>query len=367
MDYLELYKEQKSTINEAIEFIIKDFTEIIKHKDLRIKELEEQCQSLKEENNSLKYKLENIYNDKDNRDCEINYNNLLKYFNKDSKKRVKAIIRYFIEKEDEFNRLPQNKKLSVLFISYLYKYDSHIIKKHDVFKQTQSYTVLHKLYELAKNDTEKANDGKVHNECLGKYIEVNKSKLSLENEIIKGIIQKNYKYFNNVEVIENDLNVCDKHKMMLQDKKVFIDVIDSNNDEKVMAVSVKYCCKCNKVYLLRRDLNNVTSQHKVKIKNININNFNYTIEEHKNSDISKLNTIVEKELNPQSELNKLGYSIKESRVNREKILKSKAIPLLGKMNVINHIKWLIKFNGSRSGMENAIHEWKYDLEMLKNL
>lgn len=367
MDYLEIYKEKRAIINEAIEFIIKDFTKIIKYKDLRIKELEEQCESLKEENNALKYKLENIDNDKDNRDYEINYNNLLKYFNNDSKKKIKAIIRYFIENEDEFNRLPQNKKLSVLFISYLYKYDSHIIKKYDVFKQTQSYTALHKLYELTKNDIEKANDGKVHNECLGKYIEVNRSKLSLKNEIVEGIIEKNYKYFNNVEVIENDLNICDEHKMMLQDKKVFIDVIDSNNDEKVIAVSVKYCCKCNKAYLLRRYLNKLTSQHKVKIKNTNINKFNDTIEDYKNLDIGKLNTIVEKELNPQSELNKLGYSIKESRANREKILKSEAIPLLGKINVVNHIKWLIKFNGSRSGMENAIHEWKYDLEMLKNL
>ncbi len=367
MNYLDKKKKKKATINKAIEFIIKDFTEIIKHKDIKIKELQGQCESLKEENNALKYKLENIYNDKGSRDGEINYNNLLKYFNNDSKKRVKAIIRYFIENEDEFNKLQQNKKLSVLFISYLYKYDSHIIKKYDVFKQTQSYTVLHKLYELTKNDTEKANDGKVHNECLGKYIEINKSKLSLENKIIEEITQKNYKYFSNVEVIENDLYVCDKHKMMLQDKKVFIDVIDSNNDEKVMAVSVKYCCKCNKVYLLRRDLNNVNSKHKVKIKNININNFNNIIKEHKNSDISKPNIAMEKDLNPQSELNKLGYSIKESRVNREKILKSQAIPLLGKMNVINHIKWLIKFNGSRRGMENAIHEWKYDLEMLKNL
>ena len=64
-----------------------------------------------------------------------------------------------------------------------------------MFKQTQSYKALHKLYELTKNDIEKANDGKVHNECLGKYIEVNRSKLSLKDEIVEGIIKKNYKVF----------------------------------------------------------------------------------------------------------------------------------------------------------------------------
>ena len=37
MDYLEIYKEKRAIINEAIEFIIKDFTKIIKYKDLRIK------------------------------------------------------------------------------------------------------------------------------------------------------------------------------------------------------------------------------------------------------------------------------------------------------------------------------------------
>lgn len=190
MDYLEIYKEKKAAINEAIEFIIKEFTKIIKDKELKIKELEEKCELLKQENNALKYKIKNVYNYNDNKDYERIYNNLLKYFNNDSKKKVKAIITYFLEEEDEFNKLPENKKLSVLFISYLYNHDGNIIKKYDVFKQTQSYTALHKLYELTKSDFEKANDGKLHDECLGKYIEVNRSKLSLKDEIVEQIIKK---------------------------------------------------------------------------------------------------------------------------------------------------------------------------------
>ena len=49
---------------------------------------------------------------------------------------------------------------------------------------------------LSKNDIEKANDGKVHNECLGKYIEVNRSKLSLKDEN-----DKSYKFL--YGVLEN--------------------------------------------------------------------------------------------------------------------------------------------------------------------
>lgn len=365
MNYLENYKKQKRAINDTVEYIIKDLYEIIKDKERRIKELEEKCKELNKENNILRGKLESLNENKIELGEEDSYNNLFKYFLNGSKKKVKLSIRYFIDNENSFNKLSQNQKLSLLFVSYFYKYDSQLIKKYNIFDNTPDYTSLHKLYDLIQSDIKKANDEKIHDECLGKYIEINRKDLLLSNEIIEEIIKKNYKYYKNVELIENDFYVCNEHKMMLQDKRVFIDVIDINNSEGVLATSVKYCCKCNKVYLLKNDLDKINSSYKVGIKNLN--KMNKEEENNKERYKNEEKNIIEKELNSQSELNKLGYSIRESRSSRINILKNKAVPLLGRERVINHINWLIRFNSNRNGMENAISEWRYDLEILKNL
>lgn len=365
MNYLENYKKQKRDINDMVEYIIKDLDEIIKDKELRIKELEEKCKELNKENNILRGKLESLNENKIELGEEDSYNNLFKYFLNGSKKKVKSSIRYFIDNENSFNKLSQIQKLSLLFISYFYKYDSQLIKKYNVFDDTPDHIELHKLYDLIQSDIEKANDEKIHNECLGKYIETNKKDLSLDNEIIEEIIKKNYKYYKDVELIENDFYVCDEHKMLLEDKRAFIEVIDINNIEGVLAISVKYCCNCNKVYLSKNDFDKINSRYKVRINKLS--KINKSQENDKKIYKSEDNIIIEKELNAQSELNKLGYSIREGRANRINILKNKAIPLLGRERVINHINWLIRFNSSRNGMENAISEWKYDLEILKRL
>ena len=72
-------------------------------------------------------------------------------------------------------------------------------------------------------------------------------------------------------------------------------------------------------------------------------------------------------LNAESEIKKMGYSTSLSRAERWNILKNKAIPKLGKAKVIGHINFLIKMNKGRSIMENAVNEWRYDLDRLQSL
>lgn len=72
-------------------------------------------------------------------------------------------------------------------------------------------------------------------------------------------------------------------------------------------------------------------------------------------------------LNAESEIKKMGYSTSLTREERWNILKNKAIPRLGKYKVMGHISFLIKMNKGREIMSNAVNEWTYDLERLRNL
>lgn len=73
-------------------------------------------------------------------------------------------------------------------------------------------------------------------------------------------------------------------------------------------------------------------------------------------------------LNTQSKLGALGYSVQLSREERWGILTRKAIPKYGIDSVQNHIAWLIRLKkrDSHRDYRSAIFEWEYDLKKLNN-
>jgi len=74
-------------------------------------------------------------------------------------------------------------------------------------------------------------------------------------------------------------------------------------------------------------------------------------------------------LNNQSKLGELGYSIQLSRDERWDILKLKAIPRYGINEVRSHILWLVRLKKKdrHRDYSNAIFEWEYDLKRLEKI
>lgn len=74
-------------------------------------------------------------------------------------------------------------------------------------------------------------------------------------------------------------------------------------------------------------------------------------------------------LNNQSKLGALGYSVQLSRYERWIILKEKAIPKYGVDQVRNHISWLVRLKKKdrHQDYRSAIFEWEYDLKRIDNL
>lgn len=76
-------------------------------------------------------------------------------------------------------------------------------------------------------------------------------------------------------------------------------------------------------------------------------------------------------LRPQSELGVLGYTVgvtsNLSVAQRRKILSTAmASQILAKHEIINHLEWLVHFNGQKSQMRNAVEEWLADLNFVRN-
>lgn len=74
------------------------------------------------------------------------------------------------------------------------------------------------------------------------------------------------------------------------------------------------------------------------------------------------------ELNDKSALMKLGYNLKKSEKERHKILKEKAIPLLGKEKCIKFLEFQIRLkeNIITKDYSNAINKWQGDIEYILN-
>lgn len=86
-----------------------------------------------------------------------------------------------------------------------------------------------------------------------------------------------------------------------------------------------------------------------------------------NSDNSLKDGTYENNLSAESVIKKLGYSTTLGREARWNILKNKIVPAVGKAKTISHISFLIRMNQKRGNRENALNEWRYDLERLLRL
>lgn len=163
------------------------------------------------------------------------------------------------------------------------------------------------------------------------------------------------------------------NKFIIEDKKIY---------NKFAILKLYY----NEIYLIdnrvkqiclspiMKNIENLVSQYKsrkseekisrdIEIYKNNITEFNQA-----NNNYRLLSTEFDsKSLNEESQLKKLGYSSTISRNEREKILKNKAIPKLGKARIMSHIEWLININKNKATMKNSVVEWRYDLDRLSRM
>ena len=160
------------------------------------------------------------------------------------------------------------------------------------------------------------------------------------------------------------------NKFIIEDKKIY---------NKFAILKLYY----NEIYLIdnrvkqiclspiMKNIENLVSQYKsrkseekisrdIEIYKNNITEFNQA-----NNNYRLLSTEFDsKSLNEESQLKKLGYSSTISRNEREKILKNKAIPKLGKARIMSHIEWLININKNKATPPNnpcsaKTHEYKF--------
>ena len=125
---------------------------------------------------------------------------------------------------------------------------------------------------------------------------------------------------------------------------------------------------------IMKNIENLVSQYKSRkseekiSRDIEIDKNNITEFNQANNNYRLLSTEFDsKSLNEESQLKKLGYSSTISRNEREKILKNKAIPKLGKARIMSHIEWLININKNKATMKNSVVEWRYDLDRLSRM
>ena len=163
------------------------------------------------------------------------------------------------------------------------------------------------------------------------------------------------------------------NKFIIEDKKIY---------NKFAILKLYY----NEIYLIdnrvkqiclspiMKNIENLVSQYKsrkseekisrdIEIEKNNITEFNQANNNYRLLSIE----FDSKSLNEESQLKKLGYSSTISRNEREKILKNKAIPQLGKARIMSHIEWLININKNKATMKNSVVEWRYDLDRLSRM
>lgn len=163
------------------------------------------------------------------------------------------------------------------------------------------------------------------------------------------------------------------NKFIIEDKKIY---------NKFAILKLYY----NEIYLIdnrvkqiclspiMKNIENLVSQYKSRkseekiSRDIEIDKNNITEFNQANNNYRLLSTEFDsKSLNEESQLKKLGYSSTISRNEREKILKNKAIPKLGKARIMSHIEWLININKNKATMKNSVVEWRYDLDRLSRM
>lgn len=122
------------------------------------------------------------------------------------------------------------------------------------------------------------------------------------------------------------------------------------------------CSRCNKLYLIQAQIDEVKSRsiEKTHIKNT-------CFELISSMKVKPVNSAKEAALNSTSALAQLGYTTTISKEARWNILRNRAIPQLGVDRTKNIIKHLINYNGKSDRQKRALNEWKYDLERMERM
>ena len=154
------------------------------------------------------------------------------------------------------------------------------------------------------------------------------------------------------------LCVKDGHK--LTDIKARIKVLSSNGQVNEVIIPAAHCERCDKYYILESHYQMVKRQGVIICK---------VVEEkfwrRDNNGISYSN------LNKESVLHIMGYNVSEviglTSIQRHRILEMIVDEhILSRMEICNHLDWLIERNSYRDNFKYAIEKWTDDREYIAN-
>lgn len=403
--YLKDFNEIYDNLYGDIERKYKETIEILKKKNIeridritelkhRIYELEEveieilkiKMEALEKENRSLKAEIleykkniectKVIVEDRKDKAIDILRNKMARFSGTvKEEKEIKEIINKnrFLEVD-----LTESDKEMITFLVIIFKKSEMFKKSHPWFKDRviadRSVRELEKLVRFEKDRRE--------NYC---YCEI--PEIHINKEINKSTVMSK-------EIKEKMLKIC-KGKLIPEAKEIYkkkIGVIECEknhdinsglfyiklknkmNDEYYMLKKWGgICTECNKAYVNIEyvpknyeivNLKDVEETYKILNYANGEKSYSFIPTENQVNNSENKNKAEVGNLKEESDLKRLGYSTRLGRAERERILRNVAIPRLGKQTVINHLKWLIKMNGRRKGMENSIYIWENDLRKI---
>ena len=171
----------------------------------------------------------------------------------------------------------------------------------------------------------------------------------------------------------------------------------SNGDfHRYYSEEVRYCHKCRKAFITQNNIGNILKRiqnAKDTDSSVTIKFKNGTLERSGNSKGYLFNPTLdnsfsvfqpplyswyadykeslssatgEMDLNPESFLGAMGYSVNRPENIRHSILK-KAVDIHGKRRVADHVAWLISTRKSRADQARAVRIWQGDLNFITNI
>lgn len=192
-------------------------------------------------------------------------------------------------------------------------------------------------------------------------------------------------------------NICPFCCSVLSWRSVNIPTMKTNGDfHRYYSEVVQYCNKCRKAFITQNNIGNILkriqnakdtdSSVTIQFKNGTLERsgnskgylFNPTLDNsfsifqpplyswYADNKESLSSTSGEMDLNPESFLGKMSYSVNRPENIRRSILK-KAVDIHGKRRVADHIAWLISTRKSRADQARAVKVWQGDLNFVTNI
>lgn len=294
----------------------------------------------------------NRYNSHINKKILLSY--VIRYFIRSKDEESKTIIdlilknRYYLsgyDKEEYINLILMAKYFNLFLGGILKDLESQKIFDNDFKFNLEKLIKNNKLEEVIEEIIKKQS-------ITGEYSIYDKKLVKNIKKRIKNTKNLNHGLSKIPEikeiVITNNQSRCDKHKILLDSKDVYVKIYDKNNIYlRSLKTKALWCQRCNSYVFNRNLLGNI-------YKNI-INN-------------EKINFKSMGNLNEISPLKALGYNTTLSRSERFDLINQVLVPALGVRKIISHLTFLIKLNEKKTNKDfsKSITEWTYDINMVIN-